>query len=119
MEDKLDISKFNTFMFSINIPNFLLPAICDISRLLTHDDTWEVNRINVPIKARGQGYGRQLMNKLTTWADEYHQTLVLNINPSGPLNQDDLKLWYMKNGFVKYSHSMPYELIRFPKEGEQ
>lgn len=110
-DDKLDQLTCKAFFEVLN--GFLLPAVCDLSRVSCEMNTWVVNRLNVPIKARGQGVGRRLMKQLTTWADENQQTLVLFINPSGPMNYEDLKNWYSRNDF---EDDDLFEMKRIPKE---
>lgn len=109
------ITDLHSYSFTVNIDNFLLPAICDLSRIESLKDTWIVNRINVPVKARGRGIGNELIRKLTEWADKYNQTLVLFINSSGHLSNEDLESWYMRNGFEKDLSGL-HELIRYPRK---
>lgn len=112
---EVDITNLHSYMFTVNIDIFLLPAICDISRIESLKDTWIVNRINVPVKARGRGIGNELIHKLTEWADKYNQTLVLFINSSGSLSDENLYSWYVRNGFEQDSSGL-HELIRYPRK---
>lgn len=112
---ELDITELHAWMFTVNIDTFLLPAICDISRIESLNDTWIVNRINVPVNARGRGIGNELLCKLSEWADKYQQTLVLYVSSSGSLSDEDLRDWYMRNGF-EIDTSGLHELVRYPRK---
>ena len=94
---EVDITTLHSYLFTVNIDTFLLPAVCDISRVESLKDTWVVNRINVPVNARGRGIGNELLYKLTNWADKFEQTLVLFVSLSSPLSDKDLRAWYMRN----------------------
>lgn len=76
---------------------------------------WVITRINVPAKFRGQGYGSMLLKKICRRADRHGESLALEIQPSGPLDHDDLRRWYGRHGFLasaKYSGVM----IRRPRQ---
>ena len=112
---EVDITTLHSYLFTVNIDTFLLPAVCDISRVESLKDKWIVNRINVPVNARGRVIGNELLYKLITWADKYGQTLVLFVRPSSLLSDKDLRAWYMRNGF-EIDTSGSYDLIRHPRK---
>ncbi len=62
-------------------------------------DGWLISRINVPLRARGQGHARAIFEKILTDADEEGVTLFLWICPSGGLNYVELEAWYTRHGF--------------------
>ncbi len=112
---EVDITTLHSYLFTVSIDTFLPPAVCDISRVESLKDTWIVNRINVPVNARGSEIGNELLYKLTSWADKYGQTLVLFVSPSSPLSDKDLRAWYMRNGFERDTSGL-HELIRYPRK---
>jgi GNAT superfamily N-acetyltransferase len=89
-------------MRSIYFHRFLAspPTMADVSNM---EDFWYINRINVPEKLRGRGYGRQLLNEIIADADADRVVLVLDPLATGGLHQDDLERWYLRNGF-EWSH---------------
>lgn len=77
------------------------PAIADLSTPGAFGDIpgYVVNRINVPVSHRGRGHGRELLREICRDADSEGATLYLCINPTGPLDHDQLDAWYRRYGF--------------------
>ena len=78
-------------------------------------DVWEVSRINVPARYRGQGIGSRLMDQLLEDADAEGVTLQLTINPYGGLTYEQLQDWYERRGFVQSRDVDGYIFIREPE----
>jgi GNAT superfamily N-acetyltransferase len=57
------------------------------------------NRLIVDPKLRGLGLSNQLMKQVIEWANQNSITILLDINPYGPLSYNDLEKFYMKFGF--------------------
>jgi GNAT superfamily N-acetyltransferase len=72
-------------MRSIYFHRFLAspPTMADVSNM---EDFWYINRINVPEKLRGRGYGRQLLNEIIADADADRVVLVLDPLATGGLS---------------------------------
>lgn len=85
-------------------------AIADVSRidLADLDDfyansgtfSYMINRINVPFKFRGNGYGSALLNQILADADKEGEELYLFINPYGEMTYEQLEKWYKRHGFT-------------------
>lgn len=60
---------------------------------------WQITRINVPEKYRGQGIASQLLRDIIAEADREQVRLYLEIVPTGGLNYDQLDAWYRRHGF--------------------
>lgn len=102
--------------FAIVIPGVALPAILDLTQVA--ETTYEINRINVPVKGRGLGYGRHLLQQCLAQADDEDITLRLTINPSGKMNYEALQAWYERHGFVQdtcVSSPNRYYMVRKPR----
>jgi hypothetical protein len=56
-----------------------------------------------------QGYATKLLCELEKIADEKAMNIVLDINPYGDLNHEQLHNLYMKHGFINHDK---YEMIR-------
>jgi GNAT superfamily N-acetyltransferase len=89
-------------------------AIADVMPLVTGGHY--VNRINVPQRFRGKGYGSRLLNMILEDADNERTMLVLEPSASGGLSQEDLIEWYQRHGFVFRSKGV---LLRYPAVGNQ
>ena len=80
-------------------------AVADVSEFIGDDgiepDVWIINRINVPAKHRGLGYGQELLRQILEDADFEGVTLRLEINPYGDLNYHQLREWYERHGFIE------------------
>jgi GNAT superfamily N-acetyltransferase len=74
-----------------------------------------LTRIKVEAGFRGHGYGRELLGSVLSDADREGVTLVLDINAyvGSPLSDEQLALWYKRNGFQQTNESG--RLIRYPK----
>lgn len=69
-------------------------------RYLTDESrTVILTRINVPEKFRGQGHASRLLKEFLQQCDENEVTVILYISPSGGLNYDQLRDWYIRHGF--------------------
>jgi len=75
-------------------------ACAEISRL--KDNQWYFNRLLVPESLRNKGYATQLLKKLLAIVKEKDIELILEINPYGDLNFEQLEKLYLKHGFVKH-----------------
>ena len=75
-------------------------------------NAYEINRIITNPNRRGQGWGNDVLRKITRDADWEGITLQLGINAYGAMNEDQLRLWYGRNGFY-YSGKGVY--ARLPK----
>lgn len=60
-----------------------------------------VNRVIVPKEIRNKGIATQMMNELIKKSDEKQINLILEINAYGDLNEDKLKEFYGKFGFIE------------------
>lgn len=58
-----------------------------------------ITRINVPRACRGEGHGSALLKEITDEADRTGTTLWLEIMPSDGLTYEQLRDWYIRNGF--------------------
>lgn len=58
-----------------------------------------ITRINVPVKFRGQGHGRALLQQITDAADKHATTLWLEVGASDGLDSEQLRRWYLRHGF--------------------
>lgn len=76
------------------------PTLSMINLSALEGDLYEVNRISVLAPHRGKGLGRRLMQEMTTDADAAGVTLVLDINPYGDMDYEQLSAWYSRNGFA-------------------
>jgi len=59
------------------------------------------SRINVPQEYRRVGIGNSLLKAIINEAKELGISLVCEINPYGEMTYEQLKEWYMKNGFMQ------------------
>jgi GNAT superfamily N-acetyltransferase len=92
--------------------NVLQPAQIDISEFQT--DTWYINRLIVPKKARGQGIATALMKELVAWADHNNIKLISEINPYGDLDKEQLIAFYQKFKFILTENKDGEFIIRKP-----
>lgn len=76
------------------------------------DKCYYFNRINVPESMRGQGFGKQLLNQVVEWADANQYTIILEINPYGQLNKQQLRALYARFGWVNQEDG---SMLRPPK----
>ena len=86
-------------------------AVLDVSEM--NPDTFIINRINVPKKFRGRGYGSKLLKEICEVADREKIKLMLEINPYGELTRKDLERWYHEYGF-KVNSNLPGTYLRLP-----
>jgi GNAT superfamily N-acetyltransferase len=57
------------------------------------------NRLLVNKKIRNKGYANQLLVEVCKWADQEKINILIDINPYGDLNYDQLLRFYQKFGF--------------------
>ena len=76
----------------------LQSSIAEIS--LLENNTWMFNRLLVPSKFRGQGYGTLLLKSVVKFCHENNLSLLCPINPYGDLNYEQLFNFYTRHGFV-------------------
>jgi GNAT superfamily N-acetyltransferase len=72
-----------------------------------------ITRINVPVRSRGAGLGRLILNEILRDADRHDVTLCLEPMPSGGLGFKALTDWYERNGFTTISKGM---MVRLPRK---
>lgn len=73
-------------------------------------DTFYFNRIIIQPKFRGKGYGSILLDKLLSEFNSKGYNLICEVNPYGPLNDEQLRDWYKRHGFVD-NPDIPKSLI--------
>jgi len=77
------------------------------------DDLYYINRVITPRLYRGKGHASRLMQQVLDDADSDGASLVLEINPYGPMTHKALEVWYLRLGFKKVGRNL-YK--RSPKE---
>jgi len=88
-------------------------AIADLVRPGELTPNWTITRINVPQAFRGQGYASALLREILNDADNGHETLQLEVFPSGGLNYEQLEAWYKRYGFKEASTGY---MVRKPQQ---
>lgn len=91
-------------VFTLEVPEDIRPAIADVARWdrlceIEDREVFVINRINVPDKARGKGYGTKLLKEILEAADAEKIMLLLGPSPSGGLDMAALTAWYERYGF--------------------
>ena len=83
-------------------------AIADVSR--TKGNNWYFHRLNVPLKFRGQGYGKALLLSVLEWikTHEYQLQCDPNENAGSVFNLTD---WYVRYGFIVGQRSNGFESL--------
>lgn len=76
---------------------------CAIADISPFRDGFMLNRINVPERHRGNGYGSRLLKRVLAEADTVGAKLYLEPLPSGPLGLLALVDWYERHGFVRHA----------------
>lgn len=76
----------------------------DISTM--EDGCWYVNRLYVQPSYRNQGFATSMMRELISVADSQAKDILIEINPYGDLNYDQLKSFYMKFGFDQIGENL-------------
>lgn len=92
--------------FTIRLPDNHSIAIADLSKV--RGRVYEVNRINVPHRYRGRGYGRTLLTLVCTEADRFDVLLRLVPLESGGLTTEQLEAWYARKGFAQEKNGYFY-----------
>jgi len=59
-----------------------------------------ISRIFVPKEYRGHKHGGKMLNRFCKWCDKKRRDVILQINPYGDLDEEQLRKWYIKHGFV-------------------
>ncbi len=59
-----------------------------------------ITRVNVPAPHRGKGIASELLKEVTVAADQDRVNLYLEIAASDGLDNDQLRAWYERHGFV-------------------
>lgn len=88
--------------YSITTDNRL--GCIDISSI--DDKCWYVNRLYVQPKYRNQGFATAMMKELTSEADAQGKDILIEINPYGDLDYDQLKAFYLKFGFIQIDENL-------------
>lgn len=96
--------------FYDRIPNTLDVAAADLIPLDDEGTTFLLTRVNVPESGRGCGRGSRLLKEVCAEADKHHATLLLEVIPSGPLDEAALCDWYSRNGFVPVTRPKDFVL---------
>lgn len=86
-------------IYLLRVTEDFKPCIADVTQsvLCSH---WHISRINVPYRARGNGYGSQILKQIIDDADSERVDLCLLPVATGGLKTDVLIAWYKRNGFV-------------------
>lgn len=74
---------------------------------------WCISRINVPAEHRGEGHGSAMLRMILRDADAEQVTLWLEVQPSGPLDRQQLTAWYKRYGFKPHKYGY---MIRRPRK---
>jgi predicted GNAT family N-acyltransferase len=88
--------------YVIRLPDNHSIAILDLSKV--RGRVYEVNRVNVPTRYRGRGYGRQLLKEVCSEADRFDTLLRLVPMESGGLTAAQLEAWYSRHGFRQHEN---------------
>jgi GNAT superfamily N-acetyltransferase len=64
-------------------------------------NVWFFNRIIVHKNLRGKGLGTQLVKKVVDFCRSNNISLINGLNPYGDLDFDQLKKFYLDNGFIE------------------
>ena len=78
-------------------------------------DVWYFNRLFLHRQLRNRGIGTALIRKVVAFCKENGITLFTGINPYGDLNYEQLKQFYLKNGF---SVGTREDMLVILKEGD-
>jgi ribosomal protein S18 acetylase RimI-like enzyme len=85
---------------------YVIPEVRAIADLVPPGELtnhWTITRINVPVRARGKGFGADLLEQITADADAEGESLALEALASGGLDHDQLVSWYLRAGFRRTS----------------
>jgi GNAT superfamily N-acetyltransferase len=85
--------------YMLKVDEDFKPCIADLSKSIRCGH-WYISRINVPWKARGNGYGSQLLQQIIKDADAEGAGLCLLPIPTGGMKSKALRSWYKRYGFV-------------------
>lgn len=91
----------NGFSIRCDDTNLAILDLCDY-----YERGKMITRINVPVKFRGQGFGRRLL-VMALFQSKYHKIdLFLEVGAYGrigfDMNRDQLIRWYERYGFESY-----------------
>ncbi len=73
-------------------------AVAELSQI--KDKLYYFNRLLVDEKIRNKGYAHKLLQAVIKWANQEKIIILLDINPYGDLNYNQLLKFYFKYGFT-------------------
>jgi len=73
------------------------------------------NRIKVPRKDEGKGFGKQLMIEVCRIADKEGITILNELNPYGNRDMESLQNFFAASGFEDFDKLGPSVMVRKPK----
>lgn len=85
--------------YSLSVPETWKPCVADLIPPLICSH-WRITRINVPVAARHNGYGRRLLETIIVDADNERLDLCVEPHGSDGPTTTELISWYEKYGFV-------------------
>lgn len=89
---------------SVHIQSELFPIGCaELSKFL-NENQFYFNRLFIQPKFRGKGFAHILMKEIIEIVDERKIDIILDINPYGDLNYNQLLKFYQKYDFKLYDN---------------
>lgn len=79
----------------------VLIGSAECTRCVDEKNQWYFNRLYVRPEYRGQGIGSVLLDKLLAYIRKSRATLLLDINPYGDMDYEQLEDFYLRHGFQK------------------
>lgn len=73
---------------------------------------WYFNRLYVITEYRGNHYGSVLLDKMLECVKDKGITLIMDINPYGDMNYEQLEEFYLRHGFQKISDEYDYYIYK-------
>lgn len=102
-----DVTVFDDKDYSVSLfmqDNNILVGSIELSKFFTkNSNTFYFSRLFVKPKYRNKGIANKLLSKLVEYLDTNKNNCVLEINPYGDLNYEQLKKLYEKYGFKSYN----------------
>lgn len=105
-----DVVLYRESMSDLGISVYAMPDIskpqvligsAECTRCGDENNNWYFNRLYVRPEYRGQGIGSVLLDKLLVHIRGHNATLLLDINPYGDLDYEQLEAFYIRHGFKK------------------